>query len=76
MGEFLGANAFLLAIVLIAAGLFFVFGHLVMAFGLSRDSEVYAWCVAGAATLIGTYYAVKWLHGMIERHLMGRPRRR
>lgn len=76
MGEFLGANAFLLAIVLIGAGLFFVFGQLVRALGLSHDSEIFAWCVAGLATLMGTYYAAKWLYGMVERHLMGASRRR
>lgn len=76
MGEFLGANAFLLAIVMIGAGLFFVLGRLVRTLGLSPDSEVYAWCAVILATLVGTYYASKWLYGVVERHLMGKPHRR
>ena len=75
MGEFLGANAFLLAIVAIGAGLFLALGRMVGTLGLSPESKIYAWFTVILATLVGTYYAVKWLHGLVERHLMGSHRR-
>lgn len=69
MGGFLAANAFLLAIILIGAGLFYVIGNGVQALGLPPDYEIYAWCVAILATVVGAYYASRWLHGRIQRYL-------
>lgn len=76
MGGFLAANAFLLGIILIGAGLLFALGTLVKTLGLAPDSEIYAWIAAIVASVVGTYYVGKWFHGLIERHLMGKSRRR
>lgn len=71
---FLAANAFLVVLILIAAGLFFAIGNLVEALGLPPDYEIYAWCIAIVATLISTYHVTRWLHGRIQRHLNKRRR--
>lgn len=69
MRGWLGANAFLLAIALIAAGLIFAELSLVRLTGVSRETERYIMAVAGVLALIGTYFISRWLHRLLARHV-------
>lgn len=73
MRGWLGANAFLLAIALIAAGLISLELTIVRALGVSRDTERYIMAVAGVLALIGTYFIAKWLHRLLARFVERHP---
>lgn len=73
--DFIFVNLFLLAIVLICAGSFFVLGSIVTAMHLSHDAEAWAFIAAGVLSLFITYYVSRWLHRMIDRHVINRRAR-
>lgn len=73
MRGWLGANAFLLVIALIAAGLIFLELAIVRAFNVSPDTERYIMACAGVLSLIGTYFISKWLHRLLARLVERRP---
>lgn len=72
MRQWLLANAFLLAIVLIAAGVLFALMDLVRALKLSDEAEHYAMPAAGLAALVAAYFFGKWLHAFIGKRLRRR----
>lgn len=74
--QWLLANLFLLAIVLIGVGFMFIFGSAVQAMHLGADTERWVFMAAMVAALFATYYAVKWLHRQIERRMFDKSRRR
>lgn len=68
-GEFLLVNLFLLAIVLIGAGLIAAAWSIVSAFNLSGDALRIATIAAGFAAIFATYRASKALHALIQRNI-------
>ena len=72
--DWLGANAFFLAIILIACGIFFVLFSLLRALNLDPMLERYLAVIVVGATLYCTYRIGGWLHALVERRLFHRGR--
>lgn len=66
---FLFANLFLVALVLIAAGLFLGLGALVNSMHLPDDYERWAFVLVSVLSIFGCYYIGKTLHRFIEKRL-------
>jgi hypothetical protein len=75
MKDWMLANAFLLLIVLIGAGLFFVLFSLVRLLHLPLEYERYAMVAAALIDLVLTYFSVKRIHRFIDRQLYLRAQR-
>jgi uncharacterized membrane protein YphA (DoxX/SURF4 family) len=69
MLDWLLCNLFLLAVILIGAGLTFVSFSAVQMMHLGSPFETWAFILAAIATLVGTGYATRWLHGFIGRFM-------
>jgi hypothetical protein len=63
------ANIFLIGIVAIAAGYFWLFGSIVKLSEISADAEPYLFALAALVALIATYFTAKVLHALIEKLL-------
>jgi hypothetical protein len=72
--QWIGVNAFFLAIILTACGVFFVLFSLLRSLHLEAMTERYFAVVVVFITLIVTYYVGGALHGFVERRLFGTRR--
>lgn len=67
--QWLLANLFLLAIVLIGAGLFWLVGFTMWSFNLPPDDHPAILMIGAIASLFATYYVCKWLYHFIEKRV-------
>lgn len=69
IGAFLGANLFLLAVVLIAAASAALVWLPISALHLSLDAEAFLIIPAGILALVLTFYASRALHRFVDKAL-------
>lgn len=69
MMGWLMANLFLLAMVAVAAGYFWLLGTLVMLMNVHGSAHEMLLTLAAVASLVATYFTIKRLHRFIERRI-------
>lgn len=65
--EFLGANLFLLAILLIGLAAFSMIGMVIKALAPDPDAVPWAWAIAVAVGIAAMGYGGRWLHRWLAR---------
>lgn len=72
MIQFLLVNLFLLAVVLIGAGLLWALGASMYGLSLPPNDHPVLLLIGCVLCLIATYHLCKWLHGLLEKRLRKR----